>query len=492
MVGAMIKSTPFFSCPSGPPIVTRNIVAREAAALHPVGRRPLSLRRVILRRIGGCALALGALAQAACHRETPAATTASVPRVDLGTYRAVLTLPGGDLPFGLEIEREGSAAVAYLLNGGERLRVTEVTIAGPHLDIRMPGYENRLIADAQGGELQGEIILDKMGGKQQHIPLHAKLGRGYRFFEGAAGETTGVAGQARVAAGPAAVATDQAPSSHGNVSGRWAVNFIDDAADAKPEVAVGEFTQTGDVVSGTFLTATGDHRFLGGQIKDDELYLSTFDGAHAFLYKAKIGADGTLAGDFWSGTAYHERWTGRRDASAALPDAYALTSMRTGAKHLDFAFPDLAGNTVTSHDPAFKGKVIIVALAGSWCPNCHDEAAFLAPLYRDYRGKGVEIVSLMFEHFGDFPRAAAATQRFRQHYGIEYTTLIAGVSDKDEAAKVLPMLDHVYAFPTTIFIDRKGNVRKIHTGFSGPATGDHYTQFVNEVKDTLDRLLAES
>jgi thiol-disulfide isomerase/thioredoxin len=165
--------------------------------------------------------------------------------------------------------------------------------------------------------------------------------------------------------------------------------------------------------------------------------------------------------------------------------------MRAGSVAFDFAFPDLAGNTVTSKDPQFRGKVLIVALAGSWCPNCHDEAAFLAPLYKEYRAKGLEIVALMFEHFGDFPRAAAATQRFRQNYGIEYTTLIAGISDKDDAAKKLPMLDRVYAFPTTIFIDRMGKVRKIHTGFSGPATGDHYTQFVSEVKTTLDQLLAE-
>jgi len=434
-----------------------------------------------------CGLALGALALAACHRGSPqseSATTASATDVAIGTYRAVLTLPGGELPFGLDLEREGSATVGYLLNGGERVKLNEVTIAGPHLEIRMPGYENRLVADAKGDDLQGEIILDKLGGKEQHIPLHAKLGRSYRFFENAGGEESGVAGQSGASGHPD-------PSEKGAVSGRWAVNFIDDA-DPKPEVAVGEFSQSHDVVSGTFLTATGDHRFLGGQIKGDELYLSTFDGAHAFLYKAKLGADGTLAGDFWSGTAYHERWTGRRDANAALPDAYSLTAMRPGAKRLSFAFPDVAGNTVRSNDPAFKGKVMIVALAGSWCPNCHDEAAFLAPLYRDYRGKGVEIVSLMFEHFGDFPRAAAATERFRQHYGIEYTTLIAGISDKDEASKVLPMLDHVHAFPTTIFIDRKGNVRRIHTGFSGPATGEHYTQFVTETKDTLDRLLAES
>lgn len=411
-------------------------------------------------------LVLCTLGLSACHRATPqsAVAAASPPAVPMGLYRAVLTLPGGELPVGLDLEREGEATVGYLQNGPERLKLDEVTVAGSHLEIRMPGYENRLIADAKGDELEGEVILVKLGGKQQHIPLHARLGAAYRFFLPAAADNA-------------------------DVSGRWAVTFTDESG--KPEAAVGEFSQLHDAVTGTFLTDTGDHRYLAGQVKGDELYLSTFDGAHAFLYKAKITPDG-LSGDFWSGSAYHENWTGKRDAHAALPDAYALTNMRSGARHFEFAFPDLAGNTVSSHDPALRGKVMIVALAGSWCPNCHDEAAFLEPLYREYRGKGLEIVSLMFEHFGDFPQAAAATQRFRNHYGIEYTTLIAGISDKDEAAKKLPMLERVYAFPTTIFVDRKGNVRKIHTGFSGPATGAHYTEFVNEVRATLDQLLAES
>ena len=88
------------------------------------------------------------------------------------------------------------------------------------------------------------------------------------------------------------------------MSGRWAVTFTSDVG--KPEAAVGEFTQSGDAVSGTFLAETGDHRFLAGQMQGDELYLSTFDGAHAFLYKAKVDSDGALAGDFWVGTAHHE------------------------------------------------------------------------------------------------------------------------------------------------------------------------------------------
>jgi thiol-disulfide isomerase/thioredoxin len=411
---------------------------------------------------------------AGCHRGTPQSEAAGADAgpsaspstgVKLGSYRVVLETPGGELPFGLDLVQKDSGVVGYLVNGQERVLLSEVKIDGPHLQIRMPGYENVLTADATGDHLRGEIFLVKLGGKNQHVPLEATLGENYRFF--------------------ASPATDNA-----DLSGRWAVTFTEEGGAA--EVAVGEFSQAHDAVSGTFLTTTGDHRFLAGQVKGDQVYLSTFDGAHVFLYQAQLMPDGTLAGDFWSGLAYHEKWTARRDAAAALPDAYGLTAMRAGIRHFDFAFPDLSGTTVSSKDPQFRGKVLIVALAGSWCPNCHDEAAFLAPLYKDYRGKGLEIVSLMFEHFGDFPRAAEATLRFRQHYGIEYTTLIAGISDKDDAAKRLPMLKSFVAFPTTIFIDRKGNVRKIHTGYSGPATGDHYVQFVNEVKATLDQLLAES
>ncbi|MEP6886325.1 MAG: TlpA disulfide reductase family protein, partial [Gammaproteobacteria bacterium] len=402
-------------------------------------------------------------ALAAGHRVSPQVDAAA--GVQMGAYRAVLTLPGGELPFGFELEGAGASTVAYLVNGKERVLLNEVTVLGTHLDIRMPGYENRLTADASGGRLVGEVVLSKPDGKQQHIALHAQRGQQFRFFEKSAGASA-------------------------DVSGRWAVKFTDDSG--KPELAVGEFSQSHDVITGTFLAETGDHRYLAGQVKGDELYLSTFDGAHAFLYKAKVGSDGELTGDFWVGTALHERWVGQRDANASLPDAYSLTTLRAGATQFNFAFPDLAGRRISSNDPKFQGKVMIVALAGSWCPNCHDEAAFLEPLYKEYRGKGVEIVSLMFEHFGDFPQAVEATQRFRRHYGIEYTTLIAGISNKDEAAKKLPMLDRVYAFPTTLFVDRKGRVRKIHTGFSGPATGDHYTQFVAEVKATLDQLLAET
>jgi hypothetical protein len=82
-------------------------------------------------------------------------------------------------------------------------------------------------------------------------------------------------------------------------------------------------------------------------------------------------------------------------------------------------------------------------------------------------------------------------REFRDQYEIEYPTLIAGISDKDDASRKLPALDHVYAYPTTVFIDRSGVVRKIHTGFAGPATGEHYEALKRDFEDTIRALLAE-
>jgi thiol-disulfide isomerase/thioredoxin len=285
------------------------------------------------------------------------------------------------------------------------------------VEIQMPGFMNRIIADASGNELNGELERSRPGAQLQHIPLRALLGEHYRFFPGAAPQ-------------PARVA------------GRWAVVFTD--SDGSREKGVGEFTQTGDHVTGTFLAETGDHRYLEGQVRGKELFLSTFDGSHVFLYHAAVTADGALQGDFWSGLTGHETWTGVRDRKAALPDAYAVTHMKDPAQRFTVSFPDQSGKPTSLDDPQFRGKVLIVTLAGSWCPNCHDEAAFLEPFYREYRARGVEVVALMFEYFGDFAQAAEATQRFRRHYGIDYTTLIAGNLEQGGCGDELPMLDRVW------------------------------------------------
>ena len=227
-------------------------------------------------------------------------------------------------------------------------------------------------------------------------------------------------------------------------------------------------------------------------MRDDDFFLSTFDGAHAYLYKGRIDGKGHSTGTYWSGLASREEFAGKRDEMRSLGDAENVTQMRADADGLDFTFPDLEGKPVSLKDPQFAGKVVIVALGGSWCPNCHDEAAFLGPYYMQNRERGLEVVELMFEHFGDFPQAAAATRRFREKFNLQYAMLIAGTSDKDHAAKRLPQLNGVFAFPTTVFLDRKGRVRRIYTGFSGPGTGEHYQKLIEDFDATVEQLLAET
>ena len=87
------------------------------------------------------------LALAACRREgenaaappAGAGAAAGAGTVKMGVYRAVLKLPGGDLPFGLELAQKDSQTIGYLINGQERLLLNEVTIAGSHLEIQHAG-----------------------------------------------------------------------------------------------------------------------------------------------------------------------------------------------------------------------------------------------------------------------------------------------------------------------------------------------------------------
>lgn len=388
-----------------------------------------------------------------------AACTPSSPK--LGVYRATLTLPGGELPVQMEIAREDQATVLYFVNGAERTRVTDVTIANGMITAKFPGIENHLKAKLRFNSLIGEVVFIRKGGTEQKLAFRAEYGKTYRFFE-------------------------HSLSDNADVAGRWAVTFTSQSGNSYPAVA--EFSQSHDQVTGTFLTTTGDHHFLAGQMRGDELYLSMFDGTHAFLYRARVDANGDLQGDYWSGSHSHERFTAQRNPDAALPEE----ATQARADSLAFTFPDLNGQPVSMSDERFRGKVVLVTLGGSWCGNCHDEAAFLAPFYREYRARGFEVIALMFERFGDFPRAAQAVERFRKHFNIEYTLLIAGISDTDEASAKLPQLSAVYAFPTAVLIDRHGKIRKIHSGFAGPATGSHHETYKREFTAAVEVLLGES
>jgi thiol-disulfide isomerase/thioredoxin len=377
-----------------------------------------------------------------------------------GTWRAVIELQEQELPFTFELQSVAEDAYQiYIINGEERLLLDEVLRSGDSLDIPMNFFDTRIRAAISDGQLQGEFI--KNYAEDYRLPFRAEYGENYRFLPVAATEAA-------------------------DFSGKWEVLF---KGDSLPSVGI--FEQQGNTLTGSFLTTTGDYRFLAGNVKGDTMLLSAFDGEHAFLFEARLRPDGSLQGDFWSGKSYHNTWTASRNAEAALPDPNELTYLKKDYDQLSFTFPNLQGEPVSLSDERYRGKVVIVQLFGTWCPNCMDETRFYADWYRRNKDRGVEIIGLAYERKDDFDYASRRVSKMIEKLDVGYDFLIAGIADKEAAGRTLPMLNRVMSFPTSIFIDRNGQVRNIHTGFSGPGTGIYYQQFVEEFNILMDKLLAE-
>ena len=174
-----------------------------------------------------------------------------------------------------------------------------------------------------------------------------------------------------------------------------------------------------------------------------------------------------------------------------MDDATKLTYIKDGYDKFAFSFPDLDGNMVSLEDERFQNKVVVITIGGSWCPTCHDESAFFSPYFNENKHRGLEAVGLMYEYSTEFDKAALACRRYAKRYDIQYPMLIAGTADKDAASETLPMINAVLVYPTMIIVDRHGEVRHIHTGFPGPATGEHHEEFKRDFYKIMDELLAE-
>jgi thiol-disulfide isomerase/thioredoxin len=395
------------------------------------------------------------------------ASCTTPPRSDLHheQWRAWLDSPGGELPFGLEFRHTGSGLEFVLVNGTERLPVSRSERDGTTLSIHIEHYDSKIDATLgeDGHRLNGRWEKTGVGGQKTGLDFHAVAGE-YRRFERSA------------PVNPQALAA---------LDGRWAVDF---EKDDEPAVALFE-TEPDGTVLGTFLTTTGDYRYLAGTLDGNRLRLSCFDGAHAFLFDARLDDD-KLEGDFWSRDSWHERWTAQKDPDAALPDAFELTRWVGGKELGDVVFPDLDGRERSLADPEFAGTARMLMVFGSWCPNCNDATRFLVELDEKYRERGLTILGLAFEMTGDFKRDAEQVRAYARHHGVEFPLLVAGVSDKDEASRAFPLVDRVRSYPTTIFMDGDGGIRAVHQGYSGPATGEANRELRERFETLVQELLA--
>jgi thiol-disulfide isomerase/thioredoxin len=379
--------------------------------------------------------------------------------LDLRTARDSAPLT---LPFLFTIAADSGVLAMAIHNGEEIIHVDDIRVAGDSIRIRLPLFDTEFIGTLSGDSLMSGQWHNHTKGPDHAIPFVARAGAQHRF-----GGT---------------------PASPAALEGTWACHFAPGSKDAYS--AVGLFWSDGVRVMGSFGTESGDYRFLEGARIGDTLLLSGFDGSHAFLFSAQLRND-SLLGVFSSGKHGRERWVGVRDPNFHLRDPDSLTTLKAGHDRVHIRLPDLNGDTISLEDRRFVGRVRMVQIMGSWCPNCMDESRLLADVYRRHHGSGLDIVAVAFERGPDPGQAVERLQRYKERLAIPYDILYGGTTSKEVVANRLPFLEHLMSYPTCIFIDRQGRVRRIHTGFYGPGTGRYYEAYAQELEAFLRQLLAE-
>jgi len=386
-----------------------------------------------------------------------------------GPYRATLLLNESEnieLPFNFEVAYKKKKPNIIIKNGDERIVIDEIKISGDSVKIKMPVFDTEFKCVLKGNDLEG-IWINNYRKEKNILKFKAKFGESNRF--------NFVPGKANP-----------------YFEGKWEVTFSPATADSSKAIGIFHHLEQTDFVTGTFLTETGDYRFLEGMKNGNKLYLSCFDGSHAFLFTAEMKTnEEILTGKFYSGAHWQENWIAKRNPDFKLRHPDEITILKNKDEKINFTFPDLNKNKISLSDKKFENKPVIIQVMGSWCPNCMDESEYLSGVYDQYKKAGLEIIALAFEKTTDAEKAAKQVSRLVNKFKINYTVLLTLQTGKDKASETLSFLNKISAFPTTIFLNKQHKVVKIHTGFNGPATGNDYLSFKENTEALIKNLLKE-
>jgi thiol-disulfide isomerase/thioredoxin len=377
-----------------------------------------------------------------------------------GLWDATVLVNNGalEIPFRFELSGSGSNVKGSFFNGDDKTTSTSGSLQNGQLTLNFDELGTKLEATLKDGRLDGQY---SRGTRGAPYPFAAR-----RFT-------------------PAAAGAANIPS----IAGLWNVQV---GKSSKGEAAWQLIVrQAGAEVSAVILRIDGDTGTLTGRYSGDGKFaLSHFSGARPLRLELTLSADGTLA-VVQNKDNPLTALRAEQAAAKGLPqpsDPTRFTSVKDPTEPLRFSFPDLDGKIVSNTDARFAGKVVIVAIGGSWCPNCHDETPFLVELYKKYRKQGLEIVELSFEEEAQI-KNPVRVKAFNKRYGVEYTVLIPG--EPKELNDKVPQGVNLNSFPTTFFLGRDGRVRSAHAGFAGKASGKFHTELKEEVTALVERLLAE-
>ena len=271
---------------------------------------------------------------------------------------------------------------------------------------------------------------------------------------------------------------------HVPVHAKYKIVFEDDTVPAILDMAA---VREEFVVYGTVLTETGDYRYLQGEpFENSRFYLSAFDGTHLFYLAGQL-IDNKIEGVFMSGKHYMAKFKGEADANFELREADQLTWMKNPKETLELKLSTDIKTERSFGENDWKGKVTLVQIMGTWCPNCTDESRFVKSMYEKYHAQGLEVVPVSFERGSDKQVAFTRINSQAKQMALPYPVYLGSGADSPQkaAAMVFSQLNHVMSFPTLILIGKDGKVKKVWTGFYGPGTGVHHSEHTKEIENAL-------
>jgi peroxiredoxin len=380
-----------------------------------------------------------------------------------GTWEGSATVHGQQVPVRLEISGSGNNLRAALLNGPDSSPASSAVFTGNHLLVTFNYYARTLDATLANGILAGSF-----GTVDTRYPVSLSS-------HSAATNSSGPLAQ--------------------DIHGDWEIAVKSAKGESAWQLRVENQSPSSDVKA-VIQRIDGDTGSLYGQWTGQGYRISHFTAAGPALYSLTPQADGTLlvSNLLRADVNDQQNLVARRPAqarAAALQgptDPTQQTTVKDPSAPFKFSFPDLNGKVVSNTDPQFDGKAVIVAIGGSWCPNCHDEAPFLESLYKQFHSRGLEIVNLSFEE-EDQLKDPARLRAFIARYGLTYTVLVAG--DTDQLDEKIPQAVNLNCWPTSFFLGRDGRVREVHAGFAGPANPPAHEALMHEVTELVELLLAE-
>lgn len=374
--------------------------------------------------------------------------------LNTGPWRFELQTANARIPFIVEFSFDNKKRLqGNLYNGKETIPLKDIVYRKKEISIPISNYEISL-----------ELSVDDANSVSGYLVRHNKNPK-------VKTPVIGMAGGKERYPGP----KDKALI---DLSGKWQLELLE--TDGKKDPAVGIFKQEGNYFTGSILTMTGDYRYLEGFVSGENFEAASFDGVYNYVFRGSV-KKGTL--DALISSASITGIKGVKDPKATLPSAYSQTKL----PKLKFMFPDLNGKHINLE--AFKNKAVIVTFFGSWCPNCLDETQYLIPWYKENRKRGVEIVALAFERSLSPDEATRQLIKTQKKLGIPFTILQAGSTSEDKPKDKIEGLENFISFPTTVFLNRKHEVVKVHAGFSGPSTGEFFNEWKKEFNATVDELV---